>query len=162
MPWTKRNYPVSMKNLPEAVRNKAIDIANALYDEKNMPEGIMIATAISRAKDWASNRGMRSKPKKGSVSKDVKKHGQDVYVIPAPRNKRKSGQSKAGPSPDGWAVKKEKGKRKRVFDTKKEAVKEAREEAKKANASLTIQRKDGKIDKRTSYNPNRKQPKQTT
>lgn len=147
MPWTKRNYPVSMKNLPEAVRNKAIDIANALYDEKNMPEGIMIATAISRAKDWASNRGMRSKPKKGSVSKDVKKHGQDVYVIP---------------SPEGWALKKEKGKRKRVFDTKKEAVKEAREEAKKANASLTIQRKDGKIDKRTSYNPNRKQPKQTT
>ena len=28
-----------MKNLPKAVRNKAIEIANALLEEKNMEEG---------------------------------------------------------------------------------------------------------------------------
>ena len=47
MPWTKSDYPVSMKNLPLKVRNKAID---ALLDKKNMDEGILIATSISRAK----------------------------------------------------------------------------------------------------------------
>jgi len=57
MPWTKKDYPNSMKNLPAAVRNKAVEIANALLDERNMDEGIAIATAISRAKDWAENHG---------------------------------------------------------------------------------------------------------
>jgi len=58
MPWTKDNYPVSMKNLPDEIRNKAIEIANALLEEKNMEEGIAIATAISRAKVWAKNRDL--------------------------------------------------------------------------------------------------------
>lgn len=40
MPWTKSDYPDSMKNLPLQVRNKAIDIANALLEEKEMKEGI--------------------------------------------------------------------------------------------------------------------------
>jgi uncharacterized protein YdaT len=45
MPWTKKDYPNSMKNLPEDVRNKAIEIANALlkegYDEdRAIPIGI--------------------------------------------------------------------------------------------------------------------------
>ena len=30
MPWNADYFPVSMKNLPPAVREKAIDIANAL------------------------------------------------------------------------------------------------------------------------------------
>ena len=60
MPWTKNDYPNSMKNLPDEVRNKAIEIGNALLDEKNMDEGIAIATAISRAKDWAANRGKQT------------------------------------------------------------------------------------------------------
>ena len=51
MPWTKRNYPDSMKNLPAPVRNKAIEIGNALIEESDMDEGIAIATAISRAKE---------------------------------------------------------------------------------------------------------------
>ena len=66
MPWTITNYPASMKNLPAAVRNKAIEIANALLKEKNMDEGIAIATAISPAKDLA-----------GSQKKGVKKQGDD-------------------------------------------------------------------------------------
>ena len=54
MPWTEKNYPASMKNLPEQVRRKAIEIANALLEDKQMDEGMAIATAISRAKDWAA------------------------------------------------------------------------------------------------------------
>ena len=40
-----------MKNLPVAVRNKAIEIANDLLEERDMDEGIAIATAICRVKD---------------------------------------------------------------------------------------------------------------
>ena len=35
MPWNKRNYPVSMKNLEPRVREKAVEIANALLEEGN-------------------------------------------------------------------------------------------------------------------------------
>jgi uncharacterized protein YdaT len=61
MPWTKTDYPNSLKNLPQAVRNKAIEIANALFKKGNMGEGRIIATAISRAKIWANNRGLMMK-----------------------------------------------------------------------------------------------------
>ncbi len=53
MPWNKTYYPVSMKNLPEDVRDKAIEIANAILEEGNMSEGRVIATAIKRAREWA-------------------------------------------------------------------------------------------------------------
>ena len=52
MPWTNSDYPDAMKNLPTEVRKKSIEIANALLEETKMKEGIAIATAISRAKDW--------------------------------------------------------------------------------------------------------------
>ncbi len=147
MPWTKTNYPVSMKNLPVQVRNKAIEIANALLEEKNMEEGIAIATAVSRAKDWAENHNQPSEAPPGTSRKtDVKQHGEDRYVVP---------------HGDKWAVKKEKSKKAEVFGSKKEAVQTARNEAKQANASVTVQRKHGKIESRQSYNPNRKASKQS-
>lgn len=147
MPWTKSDYPDSMKNLPAGVRNKAIDIANALLDEKDMNEGIAIATAISRAKDWAANRGKKTdNPEKSRIS-DVKKHGEDRYVVPYEGSK--------------WAIKVEGEKKvEKVFPSKKEAVSKAREEAKKSNGALTIQKKTGQVEKRISYNPNRKAVKQ--
>lgn len=49
MPWSKTDYPGSMKNLPEDVRNKAIEIANALLED-NYEEGKAIAIAIDRAR----------------------------------------------------------------------------------------------------------------
>lgn len=58
MPWNREYYPVSMKNLPEEVRNKAIEIANALLEKGKMSEGIVIATAVKRAKQWAIKHGM--------------------------------------------------------------------------------------------------------
>jgi uncharacterized protein YdaT len=147
MPWTKKDYPDSMKNLPEKVRNKAIEIANALLEERDMEEGIVIATAISRAKDWAVEHGMKAEePSKSRIS-DVKQHGEDRYVIP---------------HGDEWAVKVEgKKKAEKVFSSKTEAVKKAKREARKANASLTIQKKTGKVEKRVSFNPNNSGRKST-
>jgi uncharacterized protein YdaT len=52
VPWDEAYYPVSMKNLPPAVRRKAIGIANALLRER-CPEGQAIRIAIARAKQWA-------------------------------------------------------------------------------------------------------------
>jgi uncharacterized protein YdaT len=144
MPWTKNDYPVSMKNLPVEVRNKAIEIANALLEEREMDEGIAIATAISRAKDWGANHGKEIELQNDdSRSSDVKQHGEDRYVVPYEDSK--------------WAVKKEGTEDvEQVFNNKQEAIKQAREEAKSAHASLTIQKRTGRVQKRTSYNPNRR------
>ena len=149
MPWTKRDYPDSMKNLPKGVRDKAIEIGNALLEDKRMGEGIAIATAISRAKDWAANRGKKTENRsRVSRTTDVKSHGNDRYVIPYDEHK--------------WAVRNEGSKRvEKVFDHKKDAVQQARKAARKSNASLTIQRRDGRVQQRISYNPNRRAKKLT-
>lgn len=52
MVWDKNNYPDSMKNLDKEVREKAIEIANAMMREnKNMNEGQIIAIATKKAKE---------------------------------------------------------------------------------------------------------------
>ena len=56
MPWTVDRYPASMRRLPPWVRDKAIEIANALLDE-GMDEGKAIRIAIAKAKEWAARRG---------------------------------------------------------------------------------------------------------
>jgi len=146
MPWTKHDYPASMKNLPTEVREKAIDIANALLEESEMDEGIAIATAISRAKDWAANRGKAIEPVSDDAkTSDVKEHGEDRYVIPYEGK---------------WAVRSERSDRvEKIFEHKVEAVKYGRSAARKSNASLTIQKKSGRVQQRISYNPNRRASK---
>jgi uncharacterized protein YdaT len=52
MPWNASYYPASMRHLDAAVREKAIEIANALLDE-GMDEGKAIRIAIAKAKEWA-------------------------------------------------------------------------------------------------------------
>jgi uncharacterized protein YdaT len=69
MPWDETHYPVSMKNLPEDVRRKAIEIANALLEEGS-DEGRAIATGTSRAEKWAQN---RDRPQSGPKGKARKK-----------------------------------------------------------------------------------------
>ncbi|GAB3314101.1 hypothetical protein GCM10027299_01850 [Larkinella ripae] len=65
MPWTKENYPVSLKNFMAPVRNKAIEIANALLKE-GMPEDRAIPIATSRAEDWATSRKLKIRKNKAS------------------------------------------------------------------------------------------------
>ncbi|MBL0741969.1 DUF2188 domain-containing protein [Chryseolinea lacunae] len=147
MPWTTSNYPDSMKNLPERVRDKAIDIANALLEERDMEEGIAIATGISRAKDWAANHDLKVDNPDTSNITDVKHHGEDRYVVPHEKE---------------WAIKVEgEEKVEKIFRTKKDAVRQARREARSANASLTIQQKSGRVEKRISYNPRKRAAKAT-
>lgn len=51
MPWTIERYPVSMRHLPQAVRGKAIEIANALLAD-GVDEGKAIRIAIAKARQW--------------------------------------------------------------------------------------------------------------
>ena len=60
MPWSKSNFPNAMKNLPKVVRNKAIQIANALLAKTTLKTGIIIATAIKNAKKWAARKEIPS------------------------------------------------------------------------------------------------------
>jgi uncharacterized protein YdaT len=53
MPWNEGYYPESMKNLPLAVRHKAIEIANGLLASGH-PEGQAIRIGIARAKQWTA------------------------------------------------------------------------------------------------------------
>jgi len=69
MPWDKRNYPDSMKNLTAEVRDKAIEIANSLL-EKGYEEGKSIAIATAKAEEWAENRDIPIKEQPASGSKE--------------------------------------------------------------------------------------------
>lgn len=55
MPWDKDRYPESLKNFTAPVREKAVDIANALLED-GYEEGRAIAIATAQAKEWADNR----------------------------------------------------------------------------------------------------------
>ena len=57
MPWTSNYFPASMRRLSPAIREKAIEIANALLEE-GMDEGTAIRIAISKAKEWARRHGL--------------------------------------------------------------------------------------------------------
>ncbi|ARS40335.1 hypothetical protein CA265_11990 [Sphingobacteriaceae bacterium GW460-11-11-14-LB5] len=51
MPWYNRDYPPSYKNQPETLREKAVEIANALLAQ-GMEERAAIATGLKRARHY--------------------------------------------------------------------------------------------------------------
>ncbi|WP_181369469.1 hypothetical protein [Flavobacterium album] len=51
MPWYNGDYPPSYKNQPVPLREKAVEIANALLKE-GVEEGIAIATGLKRAREY--------------------------------------------------------------------------------------------------------------
>lgn len=57
MPWNSEYFPVSMRHLSEATREKAIAIANALLAE-GLDEGKAIRIAIAKAKEWAHHHAL--------------------------------------------------------------------------------------------------------
>lgn len=57
MPWSAVNCPLAMQHLPQTVRAKGIDIANALLGQGE-DEGRAIRIGIAQAKRWALRRGL--------------------------------------------------------------------------------------------------------
>jgi uncharacterized protein YdaT len=130
MPWTKQDYPVSMKNLDLRVRGKAVEIANALLEDGS-EEGRAIAIATAQAKEWNQDHPLRKE--KGHQSYSDR---QNIHVVP---------------SGERWIVK-EVGESKALLNasTKAEAVERAKVWASDANKSAIVHRKDGTVE--TSYN----------
>jgi len=54
MPWYKGDYPPSYKNQPAEVREKAVEIANALLQD-GAEEGTAIATGLKQARELLEN-----------------------------------------------------------------------------------------------------------
>ena len=71
MPFDRRDYPNSMKNLEKPIRDKAIDIVNAMLEEGYKDEDA-IPIAIAQAKKWADD---ASKAELDEIlKKDLKDH----------------------------------------------------------------------------------------
>ena len=51
MPWYNGDFPPSYKNQPKDLREKAVEIANALLLD-GAEEGIAIATGLKRAREF--------------------------------------------------------------------------------------------------------------
>ncbi|MDX2137548.1 MAG: DUF2188 domain-containing protein [Chloroflexota bacterium] len=97
MSWTYTEYPPSMKNLDAHVREKAIDIANALIDEGYVV-GSAIPIGIAQAKKWAEG-------------DDDKDRSRNFHVVPHPH---------------GWAIRRANAERSSVVvDTKEDARNQA-------------------------------------
>jgi uncharacterized protein YdaT len=61
MPWTPERYPVSLRNLPEPARRKAVEIADALLAE-GTDEGRAIRIAIAKAWTWVKRHELPINP----------------------------------------------------------------------------------------------------
>jgi len=51
MPWYHGDYPPSYKNQPKKIREKAVEIANALLLD-GADEGVAIATGLKNAREF--------------------------------------------------------------------------------------------------------------
>lgn len=51
MPWYHGDYPPSYKNQPVRIRDKAVEIANALLAD-GAEEGVAIATGLKKAREY--------------------------------------------------------------------------------------------------------------
>ncbi len=56
MPWYNGDYPPSYKNQPKKLREKAVEIANAMLEE-GAEEGVAIATGLKRAREYFDEHG---------------------------------------------------------------------------------------------------------
>ncbi|WP_336763678.1 DUF2188 domain-containing protein [Paenibacillus sp. USHLN196] len=150
MPWNKQDYPVSMKNLEPRVRHKAIEIANALLDD-GYEEGRSIAIATAKAEEWDENhpvpKSSKSESTSSSENSNHKKSSSGEHRHSEPVSSSKSHDNiHVVPTDSGWAIKEEgKSNYLSTFDTKAEAVDQAKELSSKQNIRAIIHNQDGQI-----------------
>lgn len=64
MPWYHGDFPPSYKNQPRPIREKAVEIANALLED-GAEEGIAIATGLKQARLFFKERDQKETKPKG-------------------------------------------------------------------------------------------------
>ncbi|APC47019.1 DUF2188 domain-containing protein [Virgibacillus halodenitrificans] len=149
MPWTMNDYPSSMKNLDDATKKKAIDIANSMIDD-DYDEGRAIPIAIEQAKEWRRNHDKQD-------VKDYKKKGKPTQRSEEGKEydnnpERLEEGEQVISHEDGWAVQSTNAKKpSKVYKNKDEAIERAKEIAENKGTSITIFNKEGSIQKQQSY-----------
>ena len=138
MPWTKSDYPDSMKNLNEYTRLKAIDIANAMVED-GYEEKRAIPIAINQAKEWYEDAS--NKEKSDLKEKDITDHKKDENSSVGLKDEdvivEYSEEDKS------WRVISKGAKRSdSLHNTKKEAVKRAEEIIEYRDAKIIKKKKD--------------------
>ncbi|GGF22312.1 hypothetical protein [Flavobacterium limi] len=92
MPWYNGDYPPSYKNQPEEIKEKAVEIANALLLE-GAEEGIAIATGLKQARELLKNHSEKNNQKiiimKDDKQQSVKKSLKDYDPKENKSNKNK-------------------------------------------------------------------------
>ena len=128
MPWNMKDFPASMKNLDKLTRKKAIDIANALWDEDASESE---KRTFEKEKNPSKTDEHDTNPRAGKLL--------DSDVIVEYEEKQ-------------WIVK-SKGAKKASnhFDTKKEAIEKGKQVAQNKQSTLIIYKKDGTKEKEISY-----------
>ena len=138
MPWTKSDYPDSMKNLNEYTRLKAIDIADAMVED-GYEEKRAIPIAINQAKEWYEDAS--NKEKSDLKEKDITDHKKDENSSVGLKDEdvivEYSEEDKS------WRVISKGAKRSdSLHNTKKEAVKRAEEIIEYRDAKIIKKKKE--------------------
>lgn len=142
MPWSKNDYPASLKNLTEEVRGKAVDIGNALLDE-GYEEQRAVAIATAQAEKWALHRDkpIRKPDTKGdtghAVAKESSQFSHCVHLVPDPQRQ-------------GWIVRQEKQQLAQGRD-RNDVLNKARKAAKSDGVSLCIHDQQGHLEAEEDY-----------
>lgn len=135
MPWSKDDYPASMKGLDPQTRDKAIEIANSLLED-GYEEGRAIAIAQSQAKE-STGQGGGGGQQSGGGQGGQQSGGSPQHVVP---------------QGDEWAIRKEGSQQAtKTFDNKQEAEDEAKEMAQNQNTDLVIHDSEGNEQEHRNY-----------
>lgn len=137
MPYTKSDYPNSMKNLERTVRIKAIDILNAMLED-GYEEDSAIPISISQAKEWIEEADQKEIDE--LLKKDITTHEEDSDSA---RLQDADVRVLYDSEKDRWAVKSEGAKQvDSYYSLKKEAVSRAQEIAENKGTEVIKEKKD--------------------
>ena len=141
MPWNMQDYPNSFKNLPQLVRKKAIDIANALLAD-GYPDARAIPIALSQAKKWYDD---ATEQELAEFKREPNPKKTDKHQSDKDNSRLLDADTEVKPSENGWKVQTKGAKRASdTFDKKTAAVKRAKEIAANKESAFQVYGKDGK------------------
>ncbi|CDQ41016.1 MULTISPECIES: DUF2188 domain-containing protein [Virgibacillus] len=149
MPWTRTDYPSSMKNLEAITKKKAIDIANSMLDE-GYEESRAIPIAIEQAKQWRKQASTEEINQYKNNGKPTKRSSEGKQYENNPERLEEGEHVVAHEG--GWAVRSSNGKKpSNVFQDKHGAIQRARKIAKNKGTYLIVHRQDGSIEEKKKY-----------
>jgi uncharacterized protein YdaT len=129
MPWNKKNFPESYQSFNKPVRDKAIQIANAMLSDSKYSHAAIIPIAAAAAMEWARSRD-----------------------IPVSANSESGPNYQVVPHRNRWAVKAEHGRYPTaVYDTKTSAISRGLELAMRHLSQLVIYDSDGNLQEKRNY-----------